>query len=393
MNPNRVERLARITAAVRQPAVFSLATSLIFTLVLATAEDSPAPPQDPPSVPGSFVDETAKLGIHFVHRASPTSRKYLPETMGSGVALFDYDNDGRLDIFFTNGARIYDPMPLASIPQKEGHEYWNRLYHQKADGTFEDVTEKAGLAGIGYSTGVAVGDYDNDGYEDLFVAGYGHNTLYHNNGDGTFTDVTEAAGVAGSGWSTSAAWVDYDNDGLLDLVVARYLDWDFHDVHCAAHQEKNSPRAYCHPSLFNPVMPLIYHNDGHGKFTEVSEKIGMRPGKGLGIAIADYDRDGCIDIAVANDSFPQYLYHNNCNGTFQEVGMSAGVALQDTGFSFAGMGIDFQDYNNNGWPDLVITDLAEQQYELFVNAGFLFEERNCSYNKEAFRVGCSLLRL
>ncbi len=182
--------------------------------------------------PGHFVDATEKLGIKFRQQASPTSKKYLLETMGSGVALFDYDNDGRLDIFFANGARLDDPTPKGTIPKKDSSKYWNRLYHQKSDGTFEDVTERAGLTGVGYSTGVAVGDYDNDGFEDLYVAGYGHSTLYHNNGDGTFTDVTAAAGVAGSGWMTSAAWVDYDNDGRLDLVVARYMQWDFDDIYC-----------------------------------------------------------------------------------------------------------------------------------------------------------------
>src|SRR5271156_6215019 len=182
--------------------------------------------------PGYFVDATKKLGINFRQQASPTSKKYLLETMGSGVALFDYDNDGRLDIFFTNGARLDDPTPKGTIPKKDNPKYWNRLFHQKSDGTFEDVTEHAGLTGFGYSTGVAVGDYDNDGYEDLFVAGYGRSTLYHNNGDGTFTDVTGSAGVAGSGWATSAAWVDYDNDGRLDLVVARYMQWDFDDIYC-----------------------------------------------------------------------------------------------------------------------------------------------------------------
>jgi len=173
---------------------------LLLGVLSAVAQTPPAKTQSipipvPAPVPGKFVDAAQKLGIHFVQQASPTSKKYLLETMGSGVALFDYDNDGRLDIFFTNGARIDDPTPLGAIPSKNGPQYWNRLYHQKPDGTFEDVTEKAGLAGIGYSTGVAVGDYDNDGYDDLFVTGYGHNTLYHNNGDGTFTDVTEAAGV------------------------------------------------------------------------------------------------------------------------------------------------------------------------------------------------------
>jgi len=322
----------------------------------------------PVPVAGKFVDATEKLGIHFVQQASPTSKKYLLETMGSGVALFDYDNDGRLDIFFANGARIDDPMPVGAMPRKDGPQYWNRLYHQKPDGTFEDVTEKAGLAGVGYSTGVAVGDYDNDGYDDLYVTGYGHNTLYHNNGDGTFTDVTEAAGVGGSGWSTSAAWVDYDNDGRLDLVVARYLEWDFQDIQCAPHGAMEGPRAYCAPGLFKPIMPLVYHNEGNGKFKEVAAQVGMVPGKGLGVAIADYDRDGWIDFLIANDSIPEYLYHNKGDGTFEEVGMASAVALSDSGNPFSGMGVDFEDYNNDGWPDIVITDLAGQRCALFTNA-------------------------
>jgi len=178
---------------------------------------SKSQPQNVPA--GKFVDITQKLGVNFTRVASHTSRKYLLATMGSGVALFDYDNDGRLDIFFSNSARIDEPMPKDAALRKDSPKYWDRLFHQKTDGTFEDVTEKAGVAGVRYSTGVAVGDYDNDGYEDLFVAGYGASTLYHNNGNGTFTDVTQTAGVAGSGWATSAAWVDYDNDGRLDLVV------------------------------------------------------------------------------------------------------------------------------------------------------------------------------
>src|SRR5579885_2870123 len=182
--------------------------------VLSFSQAKPSAQEHSPSA-GLFIDATEKLGIHFRQQASPTSKKYLLETMGSGVALFDYDNDGRLDIFFANGAPLADPTPKGTIPKKDSRQFWNRLYHQRADGTFEDVTERAGVAGNWYSTGVAVGDYDNDGYEDLFVAGYGHSTLYHNNGDGTFTDVTVSAGVGGSGWMTSAAWVDYDNDGRL----------------------------------------------------------------------------------------------------------------------------------------------------------------------------------
>ena len=325
-------------------------------------------PQADNPVPGKFVDITQKVGIHFTQQASTTSKKYLLSTMGSGVALFDYDNDGRLDIFLANGARIDDPTPKGTIPPKDGPKYWNRLYHQKADGAFEDVTEKAGLSGVGFSTGVAVGDYDNDGFEDLFVAGYGHSTLYHNNGDGTFTDVTATAGVRGSGWATSAAWVDYDNDGRLDLVVARYMEWDFDDIYCG-HREQGY-RSYCHPDLFKPVSVLLYHNDGNGKFTEVAQRAGMgKPGKGLGLAIADYDHDGWMDIFLANDSIPEYLFHNKGDGTFEEVGLVSGAGLDGNGATYAGMGVDFEDYNNDGWPDLVITDLANQKYALYTNAG------------------------
>jgi hypothetical protein len=315
-----------------------------------------------------FIDTTSALGISFRNMASHTSRKYLLETMAPGVALFDYDNDGRLDIFVVNGAPLTDPTPKGAIPQKTGPKYWNRLYHQKQDGTFEDVTEKAGLQGVGYGMGVAVGDYDNDGYEDLYVTAYGGNKLYRNNGAGTFTDVTDKAGVGGSGWSTSAAWVDLDGDGLLDLVVLRYLKWDFDDIWCGEHKE--GYRAYCHPDYFKPIAPLVYHNDGNGHFTEVSEKIGMaKPGKGLGIAIADYDRDGHIDLFVANDSMSEFLYHNKGDGTFEEVALVSGVAVDGEGHTFAGMGVDFADYNNDGLPDLVITDLASQMYALYRNNG------------------------
>jgi hypothetical protein len=341
-------------------------------LIHSFCQVSSSPQKNVPSAseatPGDFADVTEKLGVHFKQQASPTSRKYLLETMGSGVALFDYDNDGRLDIFFANGARIDDPAPKGTIPKKDGPKYWNRLYHQKTDGTFEDVTEKAGVAGAGYSTGAAVGDYDNDGFDDLFVAGYGGSILYHNNGDGTFTDVTASAGVAGSGWATSAAWVDYDNDGKLDLVVARYMEWDFDDIYCG-HREEGF-RSFCHPDLFKPASVLLYHNDGNGKFTEVSAKAGIaKPGKGLGLAIADYDHDGWMDILLANDSIPEFLFHNKGNGTFEEVGVASGVGLDGNGATFAGMGVDFEDYNNDGWPDVIITDLANQKYALYTNAG------------------------
>ena len=320
------------------------------------------------TMPGKFIDITSASGVRFQHLASHTPKKYLLETMGSGVALFDYDNDGRLDIFLINGAPLADPTSRGTIPQKSGAKYWNRLFHQKSDGIFEDVTEKAGLQGVGYGMGVAVGDYDNDGFEDLYVTAYGGNRLYHNNGDGTFTDVTEKAGVGGSGWSTSAAWIDLDNDGLLDLVVLRYVVWDFDDIYCGEHRE--GYRAYCHPDYFRAITPLVFHNDGNGHFTDITQKSGIaKPGKGLGITLADYDRDGRIDIFIANDSMPEFLYHNDGNGHFSETALMAGVAVDVNGRTFAGMGTEFADYNNDGRPDIFVDDLANQMYAIFQNNG------------------------
>ena len=339
---------------------------LLFTLQAIGQKTTPVAQSQGPL--GTFVDLTQRLGVDFQYRASHTSRKYLLETMGPGVGLFDYDNDGLLDIYLINGAPLADPAAKGSNPQKTNSQYWNRLYHQKKDGTFEDVTEKAGLQGTGYGMGVAVGDYDNDGFEDLYVTAYGGNKLYHNNGNGTFTDVTQKAGVGGSGWSTSAAWVDLDNDGFLDLIVLRYLDWDFDDFWCGEHKE--GFRAYCHPDHFKPISPLVYHNNHDGTFTEVAEKLGLsKPGKGLGIAIADYDRDGHIDLFFANDSMVEFLYHNKGNGTFEELGLVSEVAVDIDGRTYAGMGVDFADYNNDGWPDLVVTDLANQRYALYQNNG------------------------
>jgi len=339
-----------------------------------------------PSDVAKYIDVTSALNINFEYVASHTSRKYLIETMGSGVALFDYDNDGRLDIFVVNGAPLSDPTPKGTIPKKAGPKDWNRLFHQKKDGTFEDVTEKAGLHGVGYGMGVAVGDYDNDGFEDLYVTAYGGNKLYHNNGDGTFTDATERAGVAGSGWSTSAAWVDLDGDGLLDLVVLRYLQWDFDDIYCGERRE--GYRSYCHPDSFRPIAPLVYHNDGNGHFTEIAQKAGLAiPGKGLGIALADYDRDGRIDLFFANDSMPEFLYHNKGNGTFEEVALQSGVAVDSEGHSYAGMGVDFADYNNDGLPDLVVTDLASQIYALYRNNG------DGTFNYESYPSGIGLMTM
>jgi enediyne biosynthesis protein E4 len=320
------------------------------------------------AVPGKFVDVTSAKAVHFRHIASKTSKKYLIETMGPGVALFDYDNDGLLDLFVVNGAPLADPTPPGTIPQKTAPEYWDRLYRQTREGAFEDVTDTAGLRGFGYEMGVAVGDYDNDGFEDLYVTGHGGNRLYHNNRDGTFSDVTEKAGVGGAGWSASAAWVDLDDDGRLDLVVLRYLEWDFNDIWCG--ERKEGYRSYCHPDQFQAIAPLVYHNDGNGEFTEVAQRIGMsKPGKGLGIAVADYDRDARTDLYVANDSVPQFLYRNRGDGTFEEVALLSEAAVDGNGRAFAGMGVDFSDYTNDGLPDLIVTNLAYQMYAAFQNRG------------------------
>jgi hypothetical protein len=356
-----------------------MASALAFTLWAQTA---PAPQSG--IVPAKFVDEAAARGVSFVHQAPHSTRKYLLETMGSGVALFDYDNDGRLDIFLVNGAPFPDFVPKGTVLQKTGPAYWNRLYHQKPDGTFEDVTEHAGLEGAGYGMGVAVGDYDNDGYDDLFVTGLGGNHLYHNNGNGTFTDVTEKAGVGGSGWSTSAAWVDLDGDGYLDLVVLRYIQWDWDDVWCGPPDN----RGYCHPDVFQPISMLVYHNNGNGTFTEEAHKLGLdKPAKALGISIADYDRDGHPDIFVANDSMVEYLFHNRGNGTFEEVGLESGLAVDGDGRTFAGMGTDFSDYNNDGWPDLIVDDLANQKYALYRN------NRDGSFEYDSYVIGIAGMSL
>lgn len=315
-----------------------------------------------------FVEKAQALGVNFQHRAHHSSMSYPLEVMGSGVALFDFDNDGRLDIFLANGAAFPDPNPEKTAPHKTGPEDWNRLFHQAPDGSFEDVTEKAGLAGDGYAMGVAVGDYDNDGYEDLFVAGFPHNHLYHNNGNGTFTDVTAQAGLANdTDWSTSAAWVDLDQDGRLDLVVLRYFKWNFDDRYCPTPDGK---RSYCDPKIFPAIAPLVYHNDGNGHFTEVAAKTGMSgPGKGLGISIGDYDRDGKIDLFIANDGMDEFLYHNKGDGVFEETGVSANVATDDNGRDFAGMGTVFTDMNNDGLPDIVVDNLAQQTFSLYLNRG------------------------
>jgi hypothetical protein len=326
------------------------------------------------SGPPTFSDVTASSGLNFRNHASLTSEKYLIESMTGGVALFDYDGDGLLDVFLVNGAALADPMPAGRHPDKSDPRYWNRLYRNLGNFRFTDVTEKAGVQGHSYGMGAAVGDYNNDGRPDLYVTNFGRNILYRNNGDGSFSDVTEQAGVAAGGWSVGAVFLDYDKDGDLDLFVARYLDWDFSkNIYCG--ERKPGYRAYCHPDQFEPITHLLYRNNGDGTFTDVSRSSGIagHPGKGLGVAIADFDRDGWTDIFVANDSFPQQLFRNKADGTFEEVALVLGLAYDEDGRTFAGMGADFADYDNDGWPDVFVNALANQKYALFRNSKGVFE--------------------
>jgi hypothetical protein len=335
------------------------------------AEPGKTPPPPGPQAPSpvTFTDISAQARVSFRQAASVTSQKYLLEAMGGGVAMFDYDNDGRLDLYFTNGARLDDPQPASAMPDKRDAKFWNRLYHQKPDGTFEDVTERAGVRGSGYSMGVAAGDYDGDGQIDLYVTAYGANTLYRNRGDGTFEDATKRAGVGGAGWSTSAGWLDYDRDGRLDLFVARYMDWDFErgNVFCGDPRF----RAYCHPDNFKGASNLLFHQKADGTFEDVSvaSKIADPGGKGLGVAFADFDADGWTDIFVANDSVRQSLYRNRGDGTFEDVALLAGAGYDENGKTFAGMGVDAADYDNDGYMDVFITTLSNETYPLFHNNG------------------------
>jgi len=309
-------------------------------------------------------------GLDFVHRNSPTSQKYLIETMGGGVALLDYNNDGRLDIFLVNSGRLEDAVKLPARYGRGEPAFWNRLYRQNPDGSYTDVTAAAGLQHAGdanYGMGVATGDYDNDGFVDLYITNYGRNQLYHNNGNGTFSDVTEKAGVAAGGWSASAGFFDFDNDGWLDLFVTRYLDW---------HIERNilcgTPfNAYCRPEKFGPVSNVLYRNLGNGAFRDVSETSGIAAAKGkaLGVAFNDYDGDGAPDVFVANDGMEQFLFRNRGDGRFEERALEAGVALSDNGSSYAGMGVAFADYDNDGRPDIAVTNLALEKYALYRNEG------------------------
>jgi enediyne biosynthesis protein E4 len=338
-----------------------LSTAYRITLILLLAVSAPAWAQI------RFEDIAQKAGVKFELHNDARGEFRQPELMVGGVAVLDYNNDGCMDIFFTNGA----DMPSL---KKTGPEYSNRLFRNNCDGTFTDVTEKAGVAGEGYSMGVAVGDYDNDGYPDIFVAGVNRNILYHNRGDGTFEDVTEKAHLGGVDphygklWSVSAAWVDVDNDGWLDLVVTNYVQWDpQHEPVCGSPQQQ----LYCRPDAYHDTPNQLFRNNHDGTFTDItaSSGLGAYLGKGMGVAVADYDGDGLMDIFITNDSVPNFLFHNLGHGKFEEVAMLAGVALNDNGRPVASMGADFRDVDNDGRPDLLFTAMLNDTFSFFRNTG------------------------
>jgi hypothetical protein len=310
-----------------------------------------------------FSEIAQQAGLDFVLQNNPTPRKHIIESMPGGVAAFDYNNDGRADIFFTNGA---------SIPslEKDSPKYFNRLYRNDGAMKFADVTSEAGLAGAGYSMGAAAADYNNDGYTDLFVAGVYRNILYRNLGNGKFEDVTEKSGIKSDKWSVAAGWLDYDNDGWLDLFVVNYAHWtpDF-DRYCG--ERDRNLRVYCHPKYFEGLCNTLYRNRRDGTFEDVTAQAGIAShiGRGMSVAFADYDDDGYIDIFVTNDNLPNFLFHNKGDGSFEEVALQAGVALSNYGLPVASMGVDFRDYDNDGRPDLNFTALAGETFPLFQNLG------------------------
>jgi hypothetical protein len=299
-------------------------------------------------------------GIIWTHNAGKSAARYLPETTGPGCAFLDYDNDGWMDIYLVNSGQcdFYNPSP----PLR------NALYRNNRDGTFTDVTEKARVPGGGYGQGVAVGDYDGDGFPDIYVTQYGKSILYHNNGDGTFTDVTEKAGVAATGWSSSAVWFDYDNDGRLDLFVCQFVEFSKAlNKSCGPGEE--GKHGYCIPRLYRAMPNWLFHNNGDGTFTDVSKTSGIAnfPGKAWGVVATDVNNDGRLDLFVGNDTVPNFLFMNRSNGKFEDIATSAGVAYSAEGRARSGMGVDSADFNQDGWMDLFVANIDREMYAIYQN--------------------------
>jgi hypothetical protein len=329
---------------------------------IATASPSPTPSPTPPrpSGPIEFTDVTAQAGLRFKHNSGAFGKKYLPETIGSGCAFIDYDNDGWQDILLINSM---------NWPEQKGSKSFSALYHNNKDGSFTNVTGQAGLGVEMYGIGVTVGDYDNDGNDDIYITCVGPNHLFRNLGGGKFADVTAKAGVGDPGFSTSAVWFDYDNDGKLDLFVGNYVEWSVEkDIYCTL---DNKNKSYCTPQTYKGQSATLYHNRGNGTFENVTQKAGVSDpsGKTLGIALLDYDSDGWLDLFVANDTEPNKLYHNNHNGTFTDEGIAGGVAFSAAGTARAGMGVDAADYDGSGRPGIIIGNFTNESMALYHNDG------------------------